>query len=530
MTRRVLAGGRVIDGTGAPGQVADVVVDGPVIAAIEPVRERHGRAEVYDVSGCVVAPGFVDVHSHADNAPLLASPDLSKVLQGVTTEVVGNCGMSLAPRSPRYGDALAAYLGRLFPPVSWTGSSVADLLAATDAAGYVVNYAPLIGHGTLRLAVMGFEARTPTHAEMEMMRGLVDEALEAGAVGLSTGLIYPPGSLAETAELVALSHQLRGRPALYASHIRGEGPTLVEAVQEAIDIGRATGVRVQISHHKATGRANWGKVRQTLAMIAQARFEGIDVRLDVYPYTASSTMLSVCLPPWLSNLADANLLAHLEQPEIVARVQEELRHDDWDNCVAGCGGFDGILIAGTGDHRFEGQTLAQVAADAGMDGAAALIHVLREERLQATMIAFEMDEGDVETVLRDPLASIGSDGLPPGTGGKPHPRQWGTFPRVLGRYVRERGVLSLEEAIHRMTGLPADTFRLPGVGRLAAGHWADLVVVEPSTVSDRASYTDPVQPPIGIRDVIIGGNDVVRAGHYTGARVGRRLRAEAATP
>jgi len=525
MTRVVLAGGLVVDGTGAVGRVADVTIEQGLIASIDPPRASHGSVAVRDVRGYVVAPGFIDAHSHADNAPLLGSPDLSKVLQGVTTEVVGNCGMSLAPRSSRYAQALTAYVGRLFPPTAWEGHSFADFLAATDAAGYIVNYAPLIGHGTVRLAVMGFEDREPTPAELGAMRAFVEEALDAGAVGLSSGLIYPPGSLARTPELVELSRPLRGRPALYATHLRSEESGLLDAVREAIQIGREAGVRVEISHHKAAGRRQWGHVRHSLALIGDARVGGVDVRLDVYPYTASSTMLTTCLPPWLSKLRDDDLLARLRQPLVVERVRDELAREDWDNCVAGSGGFAGILIASTRDHQFEGMTLESIAGALGIDGADALMHVLRVEQLGVAMVAFEMDEADMEMVLRDPFTSVGSDGLPPGLGGKPHPRQWGTFPRILSRYVRERGVLSLEEAVRRMTTLPAEAFRLPGVGRLAAGYAADVVIFEQATVQDRATYVEPTQPPVGIRDVLIGGVEVVRDGQFTGARVGRRLRA-----
>lgn len=525
MTRVVLAGGRVVDGTGAPGRVADVVIEGDTITAVDPAHDQHGHAEVIDVSGRVVAPGFIDVHSHADNAPLLATPDVSKVLQGVTTEVVGNCGLSLAPRSPRHAAALSTYLQRLFPPVTWPGDSVGDFLAATDAAGYVVNYAPLVGHGTVRLAAMGFAPGAPTAQDRAQMRHLLEEALDAGAVGLSTGLIYPPGSLSQTDELVDLCRVLRGRAAVYTSHIRNEASGLLAAVAEAIQIGRDAGVRVEISHHKAIGRRNWGLVQRSLGLATAARADGVDVRFDVYPYTASSTMLTACLPAWLNTLPDEALLSQLEQGEVVERLRAELARDDWDNQIAGCGGFSGILIASTRDHRFEGKTLEDVAADLGTDGTGALVHVLCAERLGVSMVAFGMDEGDLETALRDPLTSIGSDGLPPGMGGKPHPRMWGTFPRILGRYVRERGILSLEEAIRKMTTLPAETFRLPRVGRIAPGYAADLVVMQPETVADDASYTDPTRPPRGLSDVFINGVHVVADGRYTGARAGQRLRA-----
>ncbi|MFD5224455.1 amidohydrolase family protein [Microbacterium sp. NPDC058342] len=524
MTRSVLAGGLVIDGTGAEGYVADVTIDGGEIVSIDPASDSHGSVPVRDLGGRVVAPGFIDTHSHADNAPLRAEADVSKILQGVTTEIVGNCGLSLAPRSRKRGEALSSYLERFFPVQEWQGESFVDFLALTDRAGYITNYAPLVGHNTLRIAAMGFEAREPTAAEAAEMRRMLESALDAGAVGFTSGLVYPPGRFAGTVELVDLAHSLVGRPALYASHVRSESGDRIAAAEEAITVGRDAGVRVQISHHKAMGKAHWGEVALTLALARDARASGVDVRFDVYPYTASSTSLASCLPARLAGLPNDELLAALERPEIVATLRRELAMDDWDNHVAQAGGYSGILIASTYDGRFEGQTLEEAARELGVDGADALVHVLLSERLRASMICFAMSEADVEAAMRDEFTSIGSDGLPPGLPGKPHPRQWGTFPRVLSRYVRERGVLGLEQAVHRMTGLPAETFRLPGVGRIAEGYAADLVVFDPAGIEDRATYADPERGPRGVDAVYVNGVEVVSTQGFTGRRAGRRLR------
>ena len=526
MSRTVLAGGLVIDGTGAEGEVADVTMEDGKIVSIDPAGTSHGAARVRQVEGLVVAPGFIDTHSHADNAPFLETPDVSKILQGVTTEVVGNCGLSLAPRSSQRADLLDSYLQRFFPAQEWDGESLRDLLVQSDRAGYVTNYAPLVGHGTLRIAAMGFEAREPSSRELAQMRSLLENALDAGAVGVSSGLVYPPGRFANTAELVELARSLQERPALYASHIRSESGERIAAVEEAITVGREAGVRVQISHHKAMGEAHWGEVELTLALAREARASGVDVRFDVYPYTASSTNLTSCLPPDLAGLSNETLLIELGRPEVVAGLRVELAKDDWDNHVHQCGGFSGILISSTHDRRFESQTLEDIALELGGDGTDALVHVLVSERLRATMVCFAMSEADVEDAMRDEFTSIGSDGLPPGLPGKPHPRQWGTFPRVLGRYVRERGILTLERAVRQMTSLPAETFRLPGVGRIAPGYAADLVVFDPASVEDRATYAEPQVPPRGLSAVYIGGVAVVSKGSYTGHRAGRRLRAE----
>jgi N-acyl-D-aspartate/D-glutamate deacylase len=500
-----------------------VWVDGSFVAAVGPHQDSHpAGAEVVDCSGCYIVPGFIDVHSHADNAGLLDDPDASKILQGVTTEVVGNCGMSLAPRAPRYTDTLDRYLGRLFPPTPWTGSSWQEYWRQAEP-GLVTNAAPLVGHGTLRVAAMGMDNRPAGPADRRQMRALLREALDAGAFGLSTGLIYPPGMFSDTEELVGLARELGG--AVYASHIRNEAAALEQSVSEAINIGREAGVRVQLSHHKASGRRHWGKTSASLALVDAARAVGQDVRLDVYPYTASSTMLTTCLPAWTQEGGDAALLRRLEDPEAVAAMRRDLAAagPDWEAELAGAGASQ-IWISATADHQFEGMTLAEAAEAVGGDALDALVAILRAERLRASMVLFTMDEADVERVLAHPWAMIGSDGLPPGVGGRPHPRLYGTFPRVLGRYVREHPLLTWQEAVRKMTGLPADTFGIPDRGYLLAGKVADVVVLRPTEIADAATYDDPIRPPVGIVRVYQAGRLVVEGQQYLGQREGRWLR------
>ena len=522
--RWIIAGAEVVDGTGKEPFVADVAVEGDRIAAVLPAAESHGDAEVVKGEGMTLTPGFLDVHSHADNAPLLAENDVSKLTQGVTTEVVGNCGFSLAPRSDAHGGELGAYIARLFPQVEWRGGTFGEWLSVADAGGYVVNALPLVGHGTVRLAALGFDNRPPGAAELARMQGYLEEALDAGAAGLSSGLIYPPGRFGDTEELTALASVMRGRPALYATHMRNESSRLHDSIDEALAIGRGAGVRVEISHLKRTGRANWGRAAEALERIRRAREGGQEVYQDVYPYTASSTMLAMCLPRELSGLSDADLLARLADPAVPERVRQAVADPCWDNHIKSCGGYGGIRIGNTPDGRYEGESLEEIAARLGVDGAEALVRVLREESLKVSMIAFGMDEGDVRTFLADPYTSIGSDGLPPGQGGKPHPRLWGTFGRVLGLYAREEGLFPFEEAVRRMTSLPAEAFRLRDVGRIAQGMRADLVLLDRGTVRDRATYTDPLLPTAGIREVWIGGVRALAGGEPTGVRAGSRLR------
>ncbi|MHB8293222.1 MAG: N-acyl-D-amino-acid deacylase family protein [Acidimicrobiales bacterium] len=547
--RVIVTGGEILDGTGSRSYSGDLVIEGGVIRAVTDKAvtdkavtdkavtgrasgsgdggETGGGETIIDAAGLVVCPGFIDVHSHADNAPFLDDDDTSKIMQGVTTEVVGNCGFSLAPQSPERASEASAFLERLFPPLPWPGGSrggpFAELLAATDAAGYVTNVAPLVGHGALRVAAMGMAARQPDGAELGKMAELLDEALQAGAFGFSSGLVYPPGVYSSTDELVSLAARLpRGR--VYASHIRGEGLTVVEAVREAIEIAERTGASVEVSHHKASGKASWGRTAQTLALLAEARERGAQVDQDVYPYDAASTVLAALLPPWSLEGTDADVLARLSDAELLERLRVELGRDGggFENHAASLG-YDRIVIGTTASHRFEGETLAQIAQRWGCAGFDALVRLLVEERLRANMIVFSMSEEDVERVIADPHTTIGSDGLPPGLGGKPHPRLYGTFPRVIARYVRDRRVLSLEDAVAKMTSRPAAKFGIPDRGVLRPGMVADLVCFDRARISDTGDYGDPGRPPAGISWVMVAGELAVAGGRYLGRRLGRRL-------
>ncbi|MBC5801549.1 MAG: amidohydrolase family protein [Candidatus Eremiobacteraeota bacterium] len=471
-----------------------------------------------------VTPGFIDVHSHADFGPFLHDDDTTKVLQGVTTEVVGNCGISLAPTTSERRTLLASAFEPRLSELEPSDGSFAQYLAAMDERGYVTNFAPLVGHNTLRIAALGMEAREPTDDELAQMGKMLEEALDAGAFGLSTGLIYPPGTFSVTSEIVALAERLRPNT-LYTSHLRSEADALLEAVAEALHVGESTGTRVQISHHKAAGRSNWGKTRESLALIAAARARGVDVHQDVYPYLAGSTSLRAALPPEFHAGGAEATLARLRDDTALSKLAARIADGapGFENLVKQAG-YDGILIATTASGRFEGMTLSEVGHELAVDPFHALVHVLVQERLEATMTIFLMNEGDVERVITDAHTAIGSDGAYAGSGGKPHPRLFGTFPRVLARYVRERRTLSLGAAIHKMTALAAHIFRLPDRGTLAAGQIADIVAFDADTISDDLDYRDPVRAPKGIAWVMQGGRTVVQGHSYIGARNGERLR------
>jgi N-acyl-D-amino-acid deacylase len=415
-----------------------------------------------------------------------------KVLGGVTTCVVGNCGMGAAPWRQ------AVFFARSFHPdvqlPQWDGhAGYCQRLSAEPPA---VNAAFLIGHGNARAAAMGGAARAPSQSELDAMRATVREGLDAGAVGLSTGLIYEAGRHAATDELVTLASELRGTGALYATHMRDEGLGLLDSVREAIEIGRRAGIPVQISHHKAAGERAWGLVRESLALIERAQAEGLEVHADQYPYTAGSTVL-----------------------EAVAR----------NNALEGRGGAMGSIAAervtiasAPGHPEWEGLTLAHLAKQLELGAQAAAERVITQSP-GVTVVTHMMSEDDVRTVMRHPSTMIGSDGIPT-LPGKPHPRLWGTFARVLGHYARDLGLLSVAEAVHRMTGLSARKFGLADRGVIRAGAFADLVVFDPARIVDLGSYEEPNRPPAGIHHVFVNGARVVRDGTHTGARPGQVIR------
>jgi N-acyl-D-amino-acid deacylase len=462
------------------------------VTATGTIAER-GAIEL-DAAGLAVAPGFIDVHTHDDFAVLLEPAMPFKVIQGVTTAVVGNCGSGVVPF-----EAGLIRFRRMHPgadPPRWDGFG--GYLDRVDEVRPSLNVAVLMGHGSLRRGAMELEQRPPRPDELDRMRGWVREGVAAGAVGLSTGLIYEPGRYAATEEIIALARELGG-PAggLYATHMRNEGDGLLDAVREAIRIGTEAGVPVQISHHKASGRRNWGRVRDSLRLIEEARARGIDVTADQYPYPAGSTSFHAVVqngafrgdsPGGLGQLAAADVL-----------VAFAPKHPEW-----------------------EGQTLEALAGAWNLGVEAAADRLLAAEGEACFVVTFTMDERDVETVLAHPTTMIGSDGVP--SGGRPHPRLYGCFPRVLGRYVRERRVLDLATAIHRMTGMPAAKFQLADRGTIRPGAFADLVVFDPARIRDVATYEEPRRFPDGIRAVYVNGVAVARNGEHTGARPGRAVR------
>src|SRR5262245_60243384 len=523
-----IEGGTVVDGTGTVGGRADVGVRDDAIVAIGNLSREPASRRLH-AAGKIVAPGFIDVHSHSDWRLWGNRRAESKIRQGVTTEVVGNCGFSPAPASSEFLDDLRSFALYIPRGMDFRWRSVGEYLRAYDAEGTALNVIQLVGHGTLRVAAMGFAQRSPEAAELRRMQGWLAAAMEDGAWGLSTGLIYAPGSYAATEEIVALAKVAARHRGIYASHIRGEGATLLEAVGEAIRVGREADIAVQVSHLKAAGRPNWGKVAEALALIDEANADGLDVAADAYPYTASSTTLRTLLPDWALAGGMEAMLGRLRDSEARARIRKELEAPATGQGLLDRVGWDNIMVASCA-HRpdVEGKRLSRIAEERGVDPVEAALELIVDEGGKGYMILFQLDERDLRQALAHPRVMIGSDGsaLAPygelGTG-KPHPRSYGTFPRVLGEYTREQRVLSLAQAIHKMTGQPARRLGLRDRGVLRVGARADIVVFDARRVADVATYEDPHRYPEGIEHVIVNGRSVIRDGQHTGTLAGRLL-------
>jgi N-acyl-D-amino-acid deacylase len=523
--RVLIRNGQVVDGSEAPRYRADVAVEGDRIVEIGGLEGARAEA-IVDAAGCVVTPGFVDMHSHTDlTLPLLPTAD-SLVHQGITTAVVGQCGMSPAPLFAESREQVVAAMEDEDAPLPWDRwSSFGSYLDYLGRMGTSINVVPLVGQGTVRAGIMGFVADPADGQQIVRMQTEVQQAMDEGAIGVSTGLIYPPGSYASTEELIAVTRPVGRLGGFYFSHIRGEGTTLLTAVAEAIRIGRETGASVQISHFKASGPANWRLSGPALELIEQARVEGLDVSADLYPYVASSTGLKAALPQWAQEGGNEATLERLADSETRRRMAEDMQPGGY----AAGRDWSSVLISSSPRNRaYEGRTVGELAADSGKAAHDWIFDALLETELQLQMISFGMSEENRRAELRYPPMMIGTDGTALATEGtlargKPHPRSFGTFPRVLGYYVRQQEVIPLEEAVHKMTGLPARKLRWTNRGLVKKGYTADLVVLNPETVSDRATFEHPHQYPAGIQAVIVNGAIVVRDSAHTGARPGEVL-------
>ncbi|RLP94664.1 D-aminoacylase [Micromonospora sp. BL4] len=521
----LVTGGVVIDGSGSPTRSADVGVRAGRLLLLPP-SSRSAADTVVNAGGLVVTPGFIDVHTHSD---LLAGHDeqretlrLAPLLQGVTTEICGNCGISPFPVPAERAGTVRDLVAATFGPPATTYVSFAEFAAAQGVARRN-HLAALVGHGTLRAAVVGFAQRQATADELGRMCALLDEALTAGAAGLSTGLIYPPGVNAGTDEVIALARVAAAHGKPYVTHLRDEMSQVESALEEAIEIATAAGAALQVSHHKTAGRRSWGATVRTLARLEQARDDGLDVLCDVYPYTAGSTALHALLPPWVIADGVPAMLTSVRRATVRDRIRVDVATGlpGWENTV-GNGGWDLIRVASAPTSpAVEGRTIAELAAARDIDPVDYVCDLLAAEDGNVTILSHSMREDDVRRVLTSPLSMLCSDGVP--KPGRPHPRWAGSFARVLGHYVRDVGLLSLAEAVHKMTAMPARRFGLVERGLLADGYAPDLVVFDPAEMADGATYDDPLAPPRGVRQVVVGGRVVVDGDRVIDARPGRVL-------
>ena len=494
----VIAGGRVIDGSGAPARRADLAIAGGEIAAVGTI-DRQAAREVIDATNLVVAPGFIDVHTHADDVADQPRAE-NFVRMGVTTIVAGNCG----------GSAL----------------DVGEALARIEQTGVSVNFATLVGHNTVRRAVMGTENRLPTLTELTKMRSLVWRAMADGAFGLSTGLQYVPGTYASAPELIELARVAGNAGGIYASHMRNEGTELEEAIQETIRVGEAGGCRIQISHLKVDSPSHWGASEKALVLIDAARKRGLKIAADQYAYTAASSSLGIRFPSWVLEGGQERIVERLNDSATWAKVKGGMR-----DLLAERGLKDlsfAVVASYRHDPSLTGLSMKQVATRLqGSDSADAQLEAARQMMINggAAMVYHFMSDADVERIMRHPLAGFASDSgvLIPGEG-SPHPRGYGNAVRVLGEYVRTRKIISLEEAVRKMTSLPAEHFGFARRGRLDTGYAADVVVFDPATVSDAATFERPHAFATGVPFVLVNGVVVVRDGQHTGAKPGRTLR------
>jgi N-acyl-D-amino-acid deacylase len=522
----VIRNGHVIDGTGAPGIEADIAIaDGRIIEIGDAISTSG--ADVIDATGKVIAPGFIDIKTHSDwTLPLMPQAE-SKIRQGVTTEVIGHCGYSCAPALPDKVDALADYLSPSAPWLNFRATTFRDYLDQYPALS--VNTVHLVGHNTLRLMAMGMEDRPPTEAELAHMRSLLGEALDAGALGMSSGLFTAPGSYSDVDEMVALGQSLAAQGARYFTHLRDEGNTVFDSLQEAMEFAEQIHVHVQIVHMKLSGTDNWGGAAKAMDFLATARRGGVPIDCDIYPYTAASNPLKNLFPPWLQEGGVDAMIDRLGDDTVRSRLRAAIDAEGLNN-FGRIPDWDAIRISISPDlPQHAGRTIADIAAERGIDGFDAALDYIVDDRGQTRVLVGSIAEDDVKDFVRSPDVMIGSDGnsvAPYGTTGqgKPHPRFYGTFAKVLGQYSRDEELLPLHEALWKMTGASARALGLKDRGVLRKGFAADITIFDPVTIAEMASYEDPHQFAAGIDQVLVNGITTFRGGEHTGALAGRTLR------
>jgi N-acyl-D-amino-acid deacylase len=525
--RLLIQNGTLIDGSGTPGVRTDLAIsDGRIedIGQLEPA----GFDKTINAEGLVVCPGFIDTHSHSDLQILLDPTLPPKTRQGITTEILGQDGVSMAPLPARHVEAWRKNIAGMdgeSDDIDWDHETTAGYFALIEKTGHTPNAGYLVPHGNIRMEAMGLDNRKASARELQEMAAILEREMDAGALGLSTGLIYVPCVYADTEELIVLCNVVARRKGVFVIHQRSEADAILPSMEEVLEIGRQTCVKIHFSHMKVCGRKNWDKLAGVCKMLDTARQEGLRVSFDQYPYVAGSTTLTAILPPWAHDGGPDRLLERLADPAQRARMIADIQAEsgDWDNFVS-FAGLDGIFITSVKtekNSRFIGKNLIEIGEMTGKEPFEATLDLLLEEEIAVGMVDFYGTEEQVIEIIKRPQHNVCTDGL---LGGKPHPRVYGAFPRIIAEYVRKRPVLTLEAAIHKMTGKPAGVFDFKDRGLLKKGHWADIVIFDSETIRDRGTYENPDQFPDGIFAVIVNGEIVFENGNLTGALPGRILR------
>jgi N-acyl-D-amino-acid deacylase len=526
----LITNGTVIDGSGRARVNADVGIKGDKIAKIGNLRGAKAT-RIIDARGMIVAPGFIDMLGQSEQYVLIDPRAMSKVMMGVTTEITGE-GESIAPVNDRILKEQEDFNRRYNLTVDWR--TLGEYFSRLEKQGAGINLGTFVGATQIREYVIGYDDRPPTASELEQMKKLVADAMKDGALGLSTSLQYVPARFAKTDEIVELAKVAHQYGGIYISHQRSEANAIDDSMKEVFEIARRANIPAEIWHFKTAYKKNWGRMPEMLRRIADARKQGLKITADVYPYVAGSTSLSACLPPWALEGGTDKMVARLKDAETRQRLKFEISNDskDWENIYLGSGGPGGILIGSVVNREldnWQGKRLSEIATAQNKDPLDALFDFIIADHGQTGAIFFMMSEDDMKAALKSPLVSICTDSGSRATdgplaGSKSHPRGWGTYPRILGRYVRDEKLLSLELAIHKMTGMSAAKVGLKQRGLLRPGYFADITIFDPKTVIDRATFEDPNQYPVGINYVIVNGQLEVDNGKRTEALAGRPLR------
>jgi N-acyl-D-amino-acid deacylase len=526
----IIKGGTVYDGTGSEPRQSDVALRGDRIAAVGDLSNATAKT-IVDAKGLAVAPGFINMLSWSNESLIQDGRSQSEIRQGVTTEIMGE-GESMGPVNDRVREHILRSQKDIHYDIKW--NTLAEYLRYLEKRGISCNVASFIGATTIREYVIGFEDKPPTPEQLEQMRDLVRKEMEAGALGIGTSLIYPPAFYAKTEELIELCKVAAKYQGKYISHMRSEENHLFEAFDELVRISREANIPAEIYHIKAAGQRNWSKLDSFLSRIEAAQNEGLKITADMYTYTAAGTGLDACLPPWTQNGGEPELFKRLRDPATREKIAAEVKtqeSDHWENLYLGAGSPEKILLAGFKSEKLKpltGKSLAEVAKSRGKDPVETIMDLIAEDESRIDSIYFVMSEENVKKEIAKPWISFGSDEASQAPEGvflksHPHPRAYGNFARVLGKYCRDEKIVPLKEAIRRLSGLPASNLGLDHRGFIQAGMFADVVVFDPQTIADRATFDEPHQYAVGMKHIFVNGTQVLKDGEHTGAKPGRAL-------